>query len=100
MCVWRLRRLVRAPLPTLRTLRTLYTRQERSAAARRIGQLLDRCPIELLELRPGEHAADRALGDPFAGAQEISAVGGAQRMVGVVGGEQHAMAGGGERADL
>ena len=65
----------------------------------RVGQLLHRRPIEVLELLAGEHRADGTLGDAGALAQQIGPVGGAQRMVGVVGGEQDAVAGLGERAD-
>ena len=43
---------------------------------------------------------DLAFGDAGAVAQEIGAVGGAQRMVRIVGGEQHAVAGRRERADF
>src|SRR6516225_1410818 len=68
--------------------------------ARAIGYPLHRRTVERLEPLLGEDPRDRALREPFPGAQQTGAVGRAQRVVGIMRGEQHAVPGGCERADL
>ena len=65
-----------------------------------VGERLHRRAVEVLEPFAGQHCAHGAFGDALARAQEIGAVGGAQRMVRIVGGEQDAVTGAGEGADF
>src|SRR5262245_16193305 len=76
------------------------SRQKRADARGRVGELLHWRAIEILEPFAGENGADRAFRDALAFAQEVGPVGRAQRVVGIMGGEEDAMASPGERADL
>src|SRR4051794_16938501 len=75
-------------------------RQKGACAIRRVGQRVDRCAIKLLELSLGQHLGDFSFRDALAGAEKIGAIGSAKRVVGIVRGEQHAVAGSRERTDL
>src|SRR6266516_7486684 len=66
----------------------------------RIGNHLHRRAVERFQPLLRQNLFDRALGEALAVAQQISAIGGAQRMIGIVGGEEDAEAGAGERSDL
>src|SRR5262245_37390025 len=63
------------------------SRQKRAGARGRVGELLHRRAVEVFEPLAGENGADRTFRDALAFAQEIGAVGRAQRVVGIVGGE-------------
>src|SRR5262249_24402258 len=69
-------------------------------ASCRVGELLPRRAVEALEPLAGEHGADGPFRNAFARPQEVGAVGGAQRVVGIVGGEKDAVSRAGERADF
>src|SRR5499427_4326247 len=69
-------------------------------AGRGVGKLLHRGAVEVFEPLAGEHGADGPFRDAFAGPQKVGTVGGAQRVVGIVGGEEDAVTRAGERADL
>ena len=66
----------------------------------RVGEPLHRRAVEVLEPLAGEHGADGPFRDAFARPQEVSAVGSAQRVVRIVGGEKDAVSRAGERADF
>src|SRR6185436_18667931 len=69
----------------------LSSRQERDPA-RRVGDHLDRRAVKRLKLCPVEHRADGTFGDPGAFTQQVGAVGRPHGVIGIVGGEKHAMA--------
>src|SRR5262249_46418813 len=65
-----------------------------------IGKLPHAHAEQTLEPLAREHGADVPVRDPFALPQEVGAVGSAQRVVRIVGGEEDAVTRAGERADF
>src|SRR5215470_1708621 len=76
------------------------SRQEGRAAADRVEEPFDWSAVERLELLAVEYVTYRTFRNALAVAQQIGAVGGAQGVIRIVRGEQHAVAGSGERANL
>src|SRR5262245_32993371 len=66
----------------------------------RVGELLYRRAVEVFEPLAGEHGTDGPFSDAFARPKEVGAVGSAQRVVRIVGGEENAVTRAGERADF
>src|SRR5262249_58452219 len=72
------------------------SRQKCRVAGCRVGELLHWRAVEVFESLAGEHGADGPFRDAFARPQEVGAVGGAQRVVRIVGGEEDAVIRAGE----
>src|SRR5262249_57643997 len=76
------------------------SRQKCRVAGCRVGELLHRGAVEVFEPLAGEHGADGPFRDAFPRPHDAGTVGGAQRVVRIVGGEEGAVTRAGERADF